>query len=122
MHFSSSLNSIISFFLRIFQIETMKARTISKEEKKTILDRLTWSDQFERFLSVKWPTAKRFGLEGGESSIPGMKALISKSIDLGVESVVMGMPHRGRYVCYICVVQRWFGRTTSYFLVLLLFS
>lgn len=42
-----------------------------------ILDRMTWSDSFERFVSSKYPSEKRFGLEGGESLIPGMKALVS---------------------------------------------
>ncbi|KAL9540917.1 2-oxoglutarate dehydrogenase E1 component [Mucor atramentarius] len=61
-----------------------------------ILDRLTWSDSFERFVASKYPSEKRFGLEGGETLIPGMKALIDRSVDLGVESIVIGMPHRGR--------------------------
>jgi 2-oxoglutarate dehydrogenase E1 component len=61
-----------------------------------ILDRLIWSDSFERFIASKYPNEKRFGLEGAESLIPGMKALIDRSVDLGVESIVIGMPHRGR--------------------------
>ena len=40
-------------------------------------------------------SAKRFGLEGGETLIPGMKMLIDRGADLGVENVVIGMPHRG---------------------------
>ncbi|KAJ3281197.1 2-oxoglutarate dehydrogenase E1 component [Borealophlyctis nickersoniae] len=68
----------------------------SKEEKLVILDRLMWSDSFERFVASKYPTEKRFGLEGCESLIPGMKALIDWSVELGVNSIVMGMPHRGR--------------------------
>lgn len=42
-----------------------------------ILDRLLWSDSFERFIASKYPSEKRFGLEGGESLIPGMKAMVS---------------------------------------------
>lgn len=61
-----------------------------------ILDRLIWSDSFERFIASKYPNEKRFGLEGAESLIPGMKALIDRSVDLGVKSIVIGMPHRGR--------------------------
>ncbi|KAJ3192839.1 2-oxoglutarate dehydrogenase E1 component [Irineochytrium annulatum] len=68
----------------------------SKEEKLMILDRLMWSDSFERFVATKYPSEKRFGLEGCESLIPGMKSLIDRSVELGVNSVVMGMPHRGR--------------------------
>lgn len=68
----------------------------STDEKRMILDRMIWSDSFERFIASKFPNEKRFGLEGGESLIPGMKALIDRSVDAGVKSVVIGMPHRGR--------------------------
>lgn len=49
----------------------------SVDEKRMILDRLIWSDSFERFVASKYPSEKRFGLEGGETLIPGMKALVS---------------------------------------------
>lgn len=52
--------------------------------------------RFEAFLARKWSSEKRFGLEGCEILIPAMKQVIDKSTELGVESVVMGMPHRGR--------------------------
>ncbi|KAI8830707.1 thiamine diphosphate-binding protein [Chytridium lagenaria] len=68
----------------------------TKEQKLVILDRLMWSDSFERFVATKYPSEKRFGLEGCESLIPAMKGLIDRSVELGVNSVVMGMPHRGR--------------------------
>ena len=51
---------------------------------------------FESFLSSKFPNDKRFGLEGAEAVVPGMKALIDTSVEYGVEDVVIGMPHRGR--------------------------
>lgn len=50
---------------------------------------------FESFLANKYTAAKRFGLEGCEALIPGMKALIDSASDRGVDSVVIGMPHRG---------------------------
>nr|XP_018263955.1 oxoglutarate dehydrogenase (succinyl-transferring), E1 component [Kwoniella dejecticola CBS 10117]OBR86113.1 oxoglutarate dehydrogenase (succinyl-transferring), E1 component [Kwoniella dejecticola CBS 10117] len=68
----------------------------STEEKRMILDRLMWSELFEKFIASKYPNEKRFGLEGCETLIPGMKALIDRSVDSGVKSIVMGMPHRGR--------------------------
>ena len=52
---------------------------------------------FESFLANKFAAAKRFGLEGCETLIPGMKALIDRSTDMGVDSIVMGMPHRGTF-------------------------
>ncbi|KAF2478595.1 2-oxoglutarate dehydrogenase E1 component [Neohortaea acidophila] len=68
----------------------------SVDDKRRILDRLIWSSSFEAFLATKYPNDKRFGLEGGESLIPGMKALIDRSVDYGVKDIVIGMPHRGR--------------------------
>lgn len=68
----------------------------SVDDKRRILDRLIWSSSFEAFLAAKYPNDKRFGLEGCESLIPGMKALIDRSVDYGVKDIVIGMPHRGR--------------------------
>ena len=52
--------------------------------------------EFEAFLATKYNTTKRFGLEGVDALIPGMKAMIDKAVELGVESIDIGMPHRGR--------------------------
>jgi len=78
------------------RIETPSPMEYSKERCKVMLDRLAWSTQFENFLATKWSTAKRFGLEGCEALIPGMKEMIDRSAALGVENIVMGMAHRGR--------------------------
>lgn len=50
--------------------------------------------RFEEFLQRKWSSEKRFGLEGCESLIPALKTIIDISSRNGVESVIMGMPHR----------------------------
>uniref|UniRef100_A0A667X938 2-oxoglutarate dehydrogenase complex component E1 n=1 Tax=Myripristis murdjan TaxID=586833 RepID=A0A667X938_9TELE len=68
----------------------------SLEEKRTLLARMVRSTRFEEFLQRKWSSEKRFGLEGCESLIPALKTIIDKSSESGVESVIMGMPHRGR--------------------------
>lgn len=78
------------------QIEHPKWMKFSKEKKMHIYERLCFADHFEKFLANKFNTAKRFGLEGGESCIPGLKAMIDRGSELGVESFVFGMPHRGR--------------------------
>ncbi|KFH71780.1 oxoglutarate dehydrogenase (succinyl-transferring), E1 component [Podila verticillata NRRL 6337] len=78
------------------RVEVPRPYKYTTEEKAMILDRMIWSDSFERFVATKYPSEKRFGLEGGESLIPGMKALIDRSVEHGVESIIMGMPHRGR--------------------------
>ncbi|TIC73697.1 2-oxoglutarate dehydrogenase, E1 component [Wallemia mellicola] len=66
------------------------------EEKSNILDRLLWSTCWEQFIAAKFPNEKRFGLEGAESLIPGMKALIDRAVDHGTKHITIGMPHRGR--------------------------
>lgn len=78
------------------RVEVPSPYKYSVDEKRRILDRLIWSSSFETFLASKYPNDKRFGLEGGESLIPGMKALIDRSVDYGVKDIIIGMPHRGR--------------------------
>ncbi|KAJ2765540.1 2-oxoglutarate dehydrogenase E1 component, partial [Coemansia nantahalensis] len=78
------------------RFEVPERYNYSKDQKLRILDRLIWGSSFEKFASTKWPSQKRFGLEGCEALIPGMKELIDHSVDLGVESIIMGMAHRGR--------------------------
>jgi 2-oxoglutarate dehydrogenase E1 component len=78
------------------RIEIPQPFKYSIDEKRRILDRLIWSSSFEAFLATKYPNDKRFGLEGCETLVPGMKALIDRSVDYGVKDIVIGMPHRGR--------------------------
>ncbi|DAA75641.1 TPA_exp: Uncharacterized protein A8136_1363 [Trichophyton benhamiae CBS 112371] len=78
------------------RIEIPQPYKYSVDEKRRILDRLIWSSSFEAFLATKFPNDKRFGLEGCETLVPGMKALIDRSVDYGVKDIVIGMPHRGR--------------------------
>lgn len=69
---------------------------LSAEEKKTILKDIVAVERFEQFLHVKYPGAKRFSVEGGEAVIAAMEKIIETAAGLGVEEVVIGMPHRGR--------------------------
>ncbi|XP_018052137.1 PREDICTED: 2-oxoglutarate dehydrogenase, mitochondrial isoform X4 [Atta colombica] len=78
------------------KMETPGIMEMTNDEKRLILARLTRATGFEAFLARKWSSEKRFGLEGCEILIPAMKQVIDKSTELGVESIVMGMPHRGR--------------------------
>ena len=56
------------------QIELRQYQTLTQADRKKIFNRLMWADEFSNFLAVKFNTAKRFGLEGCESFIPGMKS------------------------------------------------
>ena len=78
------------------RIEIPTPYKYSVDDKRRILDRLIWSSSFEAFLATKYPNDKRFGLEGCETLVPGMKGLIDRSVDYGVQDIVIGMPHRGR--------------------------
>ena len=64
--------------------------------KKQIFKNLLEAEEFEQFLHKKYPAAKRFGLDGAESLIPGIEAILRQASELGVQEVVMGMAHRGR--------------------------
>jgi 2-oxoglutarate dehydrogenase E1 component len=66
------------------------------EEKKRILSKLNQAVVFENFLHTKYLGQKRFSLEGGESTIPFLDAVINTSAEHGVEEVMIGMAHRGR--------------------------
>ncbi|QCE40777.1 2-oxoglutarate dehydrogenase E1 component [Psychroserpens sp. NJDZ02] len=68
----------------------------SGAQKKHILKKLNEAVSFESFLHTKYVGQKRFSLEGGESLIPGLDAVIEKAAELGVQEFVMGMAHRGR--------------------------
>ncbi len=68
----------------------------SADQKKHILEKLNQAVSFESFLHTKYVGQKRFSLEGGESLIPALDALVEKAADLGVKEFVMGMAHRGR--------------------------
>ena len=68
----------------------------TKGEKMHILSKLNEAVVFENFLHTKYIGQKRFSLEGGESTIPALDAMINAGADIGVESIVIGMAHRGR--------------------------
>ena len=66
------------------------------EYKKRILKKLNEAVVFENFLHTKFLGQKRFSLEGGETTIPALDAIIGKGAELGVKEVMIGMAHRGR--------------------------
>jgi 2-oxoglutarate dehydrogenase E1 component len=66
------------------------------EGKKAILQAVIRGEQYEKFLGKKYVGTKRFGLDGGESMIPALEAVIKYGGQLGVREIVYGMAHRGR--------------------------
>jgi len=79
------------------------------EQKKHILGKLNEAVSFENFLHTKYVGQKRFSLEGGESIIPALDALIEAAAEKGVEHFVMGMAHRGR----LNILANIFGKATQ---------
>ncbi len=79
------------------------------DQKKNILNKLNEAVSFENFLHTKYVGQKRFSLEGGESVIPALDALIERAAEKGVEQFVMGMAHRGR----LNVLANIFGKSTQ---------
>ena len=70
--------------------------SFTSDKKKHILSKLNEAVSFENFLHSKFVGQKRFSLEGGESLIPAVDAIIDLAAEKGVEEFVMGMAHRGR--------------------------
>ncbi len=73
-----------------------KEVSFTREGKRAILTKLAESEGFERFLQLKHTGTKRFGLEGAESLLPAMEAVIKRGGQLGLQEILLGMPHRGR--------------------------
>ena len=69
---------------------------LSVDEKRRILEKLNGATIFEEFLHTKYVGQKRFSVEGGESVIAGLDALITEGAEAGAQEVIIGMAHRGR--------------------------
>ena len=79
------------------RIESIGNRTeFTVNGKRAILERLTAAEAFERFLNKKYTGTKRFGLDGGEATIPALEQILKRGAQMGLREVVVGMPHRGR--------------------------
>ncbi|GDX35999.1 2-oxoglutarate dehydrogenase subunit E1 [Alphaproteobacteria bacterium] len=78
------------------QFENSAFSPISPNEKKKILSEIIRSERFEQFLHKRFPGAKRFSVEGGESAICAIEKIIDNSAKKGVKKIIIGMAHRGR--------------------------
>ena len=79
------------------RIEEVHNKTnFTSEGKKGIFNRLVESELFEQYLDKKFLGTKRYGIEGGESMIPGIEQIVKQSCLAGVENIFFGTAHRGR--------------------------
>ncbi|MFB0901590.1 MAG: thiamine pyrophosphate-dependent enzyme, partial [Acidimicrobiales bacterium] len=85
-------------------------RTPEDDEKRHILGRLNAAEALESFLDRKYPGTKRFGLEGGESAIPILDAIVGDAADAGLGEVIIGMAHRGRLNVLVNIVGKTYER------------
>src|SRR4051794_17930111 len=77
------------------QVEGVRSE-LSTDDQRHVLDRLNAAEAFETFLGTKYVGQKRFGMQGAESAIPTLDAIIERAADDDLDGVVMGMAHRGR--------------------------
>jgi 2-oxoglutarate dehydrogenase E1 component len=81
----------------IERIEPTRSRPgLTPEERKNVLRQVMAAERFEQFLHKRFLGQKRFSIEGGESLIPMMEAIVEDAADLGAKEIVIGMAHRGR--------------------------
>ncbi|MGH9094645.1 MAG: multifunctional oxoglutarate decarboxylase/oxoglutarate dehydrogenase thiamine pyrophosphate-binding subunit/dihydrolipoyllysine-residue succinyltransferase subunit, partial [Acidimicrobiales bacterium] len=82
---------------------------LEPDEHKWILGRLNAAEALEQFLNTKYIGQKRFGLEGGESAIPLIDAVLDEGAQQGLSAAVLGMAHRGRLNVLINIVGKRYG-------------
>jgi 2-oxoglutarate dehydrogenase E1 component len=98
------------------KIEQSRAKpTYEKSKKHSILKYLIEVEAFEEFLQTKYPGMKRFSIQGGDSMVPGLEVIIEKASDLGVEEIVIGMPHRGRMNVLTTIMGKPYSELLSIF-------
>lgn len=89
--------------------------SLMNDAKKRTFESLVAAESFERFLQVKFPSAKRFGLEGGESMIAGIDAIVFKAASSGIKEITFGMAHRGRLNLIVNVIKHHARRLLAEF-------
>jgi 2-oxoglutarate dehydrogenase E1 component len=87
----------------------------TRAQKVRILRRVHKAELFEKFLHTKYVGQKRFSLEGGETIIAALDAVIDHCPDAGVEEIVMGMAHRGRLNVLCSVMRKSFDQLFEQF-------
>ena len=85
------------------------------EEKTRILFKLNEAVVFENFLQTKYLGQKRFSLEGGETTIPALDAIINKASELGAEECIVAMAHRGRLNVLVNIIGKTYENVFSEF-------
>eukprot|EP01114_Cavostelium_apophysatum_P008298 TRINITY_DN2068_c0_g1_i2.p1 TRINITY_DN2068_c0_g1~~TRINITY_DN2068_c0_g1_i2.p1 ORF type:complete len:950 (+),score=302.99 TRINITY_DN2068_c0_g1_i2:181-3030(+) len=78
------------------KLEALPKTQLSSEDKLRIFSLVSEAEAFDHFMQRKFPFVKRYALEGNESMIPAIDAILSTGSSMGIKDVVIAMPHRGR--------------------------
>jgi len=98
------------------RIEHVENRTdFTLEGRRMIMQRVVEAEGLEKYLGLKFVGTKRFGLDGGESMIPGIEQILKRGGQLGIRDVVIGMPHRGRLNTLVHVLHKSYTALFSEF-------
>jgi 2-oxoglutarate dehydrogenase E1 component len=103
------------FWLQEHIESTRLQPAFTRPQKVRILRRVHKAELFEKFLHTKYVGQKRFSLEGGETIIAALDAVIDHCPDAGVEEIVMGMAHRGRLNVLASVMRKSFDQLFEQF-------
>ena len=93
----------------------VKHDLVDREEQKHVLGRLNAAEAFETFLQTKYVGQRRFSLEGAESVIPLLDAVLTEAAGQELDEVVIGMPHRGRLNVLANIVGKSYGKIFAEF-------
>jgi 2-oxoglutarate dehydrogenase E1 component len=92
---AEALPEVRNWFIREFEHNRDQFK-LTAQEKKDIFLSITRAESLEKFIHTRYVGAKRFSIEGGDSLLPMMETLASRSLKLGNEQIMIGMAHRGR--------------------------
>ncbi|MFZ4540953.1 MAG: 2-oxoglutarate dehydrogenase E1 component [Rickettsiales bacterium] len=91
------------------------APKFSNDEKKALLRTLLEVEGFEEFVQVKYTGVKRFSIQGGDAMVPGLVSILETASKVGVDEIVIGMPHRGRMNVLTTIMGKPYSELLSIF-------
>ncbi len=98
------------------RIEAVRGKPkFTPEEKKGILGTLLEVEGFEEFVQVKYTGMKRFSIQGGDAMVPGLLSILETASNVGVDEIVIGMPHRGRMNVLTTIMGKPYSELLSIF-------
>ena len=97
------------------EVEANLHKPAPLQQKRRILQKLNEGVIFEKFLHTKYIGQKRFSLEGGETTIAALDAMLTTSADSGVKEAVIGMAHRGRLNVLVNILGKTYEQIFSEF-------